>query len=608
MKSILIVAALLTFAAGAARACDLPHPPGWHLSQEKALFGPAETASSYRIGPALSGAWFDPQRSGEGIILQMLPDGRALAIWFTYPAAGEAGEQAWLIAEGGRIEGDRLRFEQVLRPQGGRFGEAFDPASVDYTAWGSLELRFTGCNGVELQWSGPPAFGSGSRALTRLSAIDETGCEGPNRLTASGGRAFDSLRARSGAWFVPSRAGEGWIIEDLADGQSLLYWFTFDSEGRQAWVVGSGARNGTALRIDNALIGGGTRFGAAFAADQVELRPWGRLEFDFSSCDSATISYQSSLPGFGSATRSAQRLTRLAGAPCLDAPPAATTALAWTESTRMPTPWTSELAVTTMGDALYALGGFGNTRSFRRRGTQAGSWSALPPLPAGRDHLAAFAVDGGVYMIGGAPNGEGDQSTAAFRFDTAQSRWEPVPQLGYMFGSHAAVLHGRAFIGNFDATLQEFDPRSREVFRIAPGSVQERDHAQVLAFLDEIWVVAGRTPETLSVDIYNPASRRWREGPYLNRRRGGFAAAVVGARIVVAGGEVISGRPYVEASSEIYAAGAEAWQLGPDLPHPVHGTAGGALGNRFVVVSGSPDAGSIENANGRVYELVLPAQ
>lgn len=102
---------MLLLAAPAALACDLPHR---HAGTAKV----GNTPTAFWAGPSMSGAWFDPARDGEGVIVQFLADGRALAIWFTYPAAGEPGEQTWLLAQDGVVEGDTLRFAAVIRPQG----------------------------------------------------------------------------------------------------------------------------------------------------------------------------------------------------------------------------------------------------------------------------------------------------------------------------------------------------------------------------------------------------------------------------------------------------------------------------------------------------------
>lgn len=581
----------------AAYACELPHR---HVGA-----GKVATATGYWAGPAASGAWFDPARDGEGIIVQYLADGRALAIWFTYPAAGEAGEQAWMLAQEGVVEGDTLRFASVVRPQGARFGAAFDPAAVRSEPWGTLALRFDSCSEATLSWSGPAAYGSGSRALRRLSSLNELDCGGARALTASGGRALAGLRSRSGAWYVPERSGEGWLVEDLPGGQSLVYWFTYDPQGRQAWILGLGRREDQRIVIDDLRITRGTRFGTDFNAATVERVPWGRLELNFQNCGSAELRYTSSLPEYGSATRNAQRLTTLAGAPCIASPPGLPANLQWVERARTPTPAQSELATTTLDGAVYALGGFGAPFAFRRLDERTDRWTELADLPGGRDHSSAFAVPGYIYLVGGAPNGGGDLDSSAFRFDLARGVWETVPGIATTFGSNAAVLQGQVFLGDVSANLQQYAPRTGQVRIIARPDSQDRDHSQLLAFMDEIWVIAGRSPETTRVAIYDPISARWREGPAIRYPRGGFAAAVLGNRIVLTGGEVLERGVRVEGRTEIYTAGDDGWKDGPSLPVPVHGVSGVGIDHRFIVVSGSVRAGQETGATGRVFQLDL---
>ena len=53
-------------------------------------------AGALAITPAYSGSWFGPDRSGEGFTLQIL-EGKAHALWFTYPPAGSDAQQAWRL-------------------------------------------------------------------------------------------------------------------------------------------------------------------------------------------------------------------------------------------------------------------------------------------------------------------------------------------------------------------------------------------------------------------------------------------------------------------------------------------------------------------------------
>ncbi|MCK7593604.1 Kelch repeat-containing protein [Pseudomarimonas salicorniae] len=592
-----LVAALLAV-AGVGLACDLRHP----VAQPRLKL--AAGASDYWIGPGVSGSWFDPARSGEGIILQVLPDGRAFAIWFTFPATGETDPAAWLLATDGVRDGNTLRFAEVLQPRGARFGEAFDPDDVDYARWGGLVLRFEHCGAMTASWEGPAGYGSGSRAMQRLSVVDQIDCGGQRLLNESGSRAAEGLRSRSGAWFVSDRPGEGWLVEDLADGQSLVYWFSFDGEGRQAWLVGQGQRAGSRIEVEQMLLGGGTRFGDDFDPDAVSLTPWGSFTLEYDHCEGGRVRYASTLPGFGSAERPIQRLTRLGGAPCID-PSTASPAGAWQERRTSPLPAQSEHAVTANEGLLYALGGFGAPRAFRRYDPSGDVWSVLPDLPAGRDHLSAFALDGAIYMAGGAPLGGGNQDTPAFRYRLATGSWEPVPALASSFGSHSTVLGGYAYVGDASGRLQQFDPMGDRVRIIDAPDFTPRDHSQVVAFLDEIWVIAGRSPENTAVRIYDPVSERWRVGPPIRHPRGGFAAAAGDRTLVLTGGEVIGGALYNEPRSEWIRAGEASWSSAPEYPVAVHGTAGAVVDGRFIVVSGSTRPGEIAGASGRTFALDL---
>ena len=100
----------------------------------------------------LSGAWYNPERDGEGFMVEVNEDGLGVVYWFTH-APGDSGEQAWMMGTG-EIEGTIigtpppdvakyvLTIDNLVRPTGTRFGTEFDPEDIVWEDWGSLTIEF----------------------------------------------------------------------------------------------------------------------------------------------------------------------------------------------------------------------------------------------------------------------------------------------------------------------------------------------------------------------------------------------------------------------------------------------------------------------------------
>jgi hypothetical protein len=458
---------------------------------------PSTVGDGFWVGPAISGTWYDPQRSGEGVVLQMLPNGAVVAVWFTYPAHGEPGDQAWLLGLSSFADGNRLVMDSVVQPIGARFGADFDPDDVIRLPWGRFEFEFDDCQHLRLRYEGPAAYGSGERRLQRFTELDEVQCSGARDLLPNGARAASGMRGKSGTWYVPERAGEGWLVEEFPDGRSGVYWFTFDEAGRQRWIAGVGRRDGDRLSIDAPFFTRGARFGSAFRPADVQIETFGSIAVQFGHCRAMQLDYHGLRPELGAARRDAVRLSGVAGAPCLDALPAPSGGLRWTQIGTLPDGGTSEFAAVSLGDHIYALGGFSMPRAFRRYSPATRQWTSLPDLPEGRHHLAAFAFDQGVYAVGGYRTETTLPEVGMYRFDLDANRWAAIPEAPGGTASNTALLFGRAFVGSEEGSLQEFEPVSRRTRRLPASEAPVlRDHSQLVAFMDEIWMLGGRLPET----------------------------------------------------------------------------------------------------------------
>lgn len=254
------------------------------------------------VGPGHSAMWFNPDRSGEGWVLEILPGERAVAYWFTFD---EAGRPRWLVGNG-EIEGNRIEFPRLMAARGARFGSAFNPAEVELETVGSARMIFTGC---DTGWYEYEAYDHHRtidfQALTSTWATD---CGPPDIPTIYPDRAF-----LSGSWYDPSQPGQGLTLQWMSPETMMLVWFTFDPEGRPYWIIGlSEAGSTDPIVFPELLTVQGPAFGDEFDPDDVEQNVWGRAELTL-GCEHGELAYESGLDDFEDGALPLERLTELAG-------------------------------------------------------------------------------------------------------------------------------------------------------------------------------------------------------------------------------------------------------------------------------------------------------
>lgn len=123
----------------------------------------------------LSGSWFDPSHNGEGYVLEVLADQRALVYWFSFDAESR---RRWFFGTG-EIDGGTLVFDEMFTTAGARFGAAFDPGAVELKPWGKLELEL-GCEDGTARFEPVEAgFPAGQLQLERLTRLAGLTCDSP---------------------------------------------------------------------------------------------------------------------------------------------------------------------------------------------------------------------------------------------------------------------------------------------------------------------------------------------------------------------------------------------------------------------------------------------
>ncbi|MCB1590659.1 MAG: hypothetical protein KDI56_17230, partial [Xanthomonadales bacterium] len=253
----------------------------------------------------VSGSWYDPQRAGEGLVIEVDSQGQAVLAWFTYD---DAGRQRWYFGQG-EMQGNQLRIDPLQWPHGSQFGDDYDPAQVQRQTIGWMQLEFASCSELSVDYAVEDR--TGQLQLQRLSRPVGVDCAGLND---------ESALALSGSWFDVRRSGEGLLLEALDAQRAIVYWFSHDLDGGQLWLIGEGKAQGGHWVFEQLLQAVGGRFGPDFDPGQVSLIDWGsaRLALD---CAAGDWEYEARLEGYGSGHHVLTRLNAVAGPECRRAPP-----------------------------------------------------------------------------------------------------------------------------------------------------------------------------------------------------------------------------------------------------------------------------------------------
>jgi len=143
------------------------------------------------LNHGLSGAWANPDTSGQGIFLEIYEQLRFVFMaWFTYDTSqpeegisyqvGDPGHR-WLTAEGSYMAGSGNVTLTAVLATGGLFD---NPAKVDRVAEGTISLEFKDCRNGTLTYDLTDANVSGSFPLKRVAEDNAPQCTAETAIPA----------------------------------------------------------------------------------------------------------------------------------------------------------------------------------------------------------------------------------------------------------------------------------------------------------------------------------------------------------------------------------------------------------------------------------------
>ena len=191
-----------------------------------------------------------------------------------------------------------------------------------------------------------------------------------------------------------------------------------------------------------------------------------------------------------------------------------------------------------------------------------GSWGPAPPPPVPLGEVSAASIGNRLYLVG-------DAAPWTLALDLGTGRWDPIEQ-------HAV----RPARGNHHAA---------EVWN------------------GQLYLFGGIDGGAGMVQIYDPATNRWRFGPAMPFAGGSIASAVIGSHIYLAGGIEEHGTTN---QAVRFDPATETWMTIAPMPLPRNHTAAATDGRRFFVFGGRGPGSGDHNmlANGfdevQIYDPV----
>jgi protocatechuate 3,4-dioxygenase beta subunit len=291
---------------------------GYAVTLQAGIAAAASTTSAPDIDQqGLTGMWYEPASSGQGLALEVYPDLRGTGVgylqggWFTFDVAPAGGveKQRWYTFGGTIAAGGATATMPLYVNTGGNFNST--PITTGQVA-GSVTIDFSSCTEGEFTYM----LADGRNGMIPLSRLT------PNvTCSTTSARPTNSDFALSGNWYDPSTSGQGFIIEVNPVSPVVFFaWYTYAVNGAsqgtagQRWFTAQGAYSGGARTMTATLFEttGGV-FDTATPSSQ-SSNAVGNVTLSFSSCAAASLAY-----AFTSGANSGQSgniaLSRLAATP-----------------------------------------------------------------------------------------------------------------------------------------------------------------------------------------------------------------------------------------------------------------------------------------------------
>jgi len=226
--------------------------------------------------------------------------------------------------------------------------------------------------------------------------------------------------------------------------------------------------------------------------------------------------------------------------------------------------------------------------------------------PQGRHEAGAVAFQNQIYLMGG----RGQRQVN--RYNPSNNRWENLGVPGMEINHFQPVVYGGKIyvVGALDCCfpsesvipkIQIFDPATQTWSQGAELPInRRRGSAGTVVYNNKIYLIGGSTNGHDAgmvnwFDEYNPANNQWKTMPSAPTKRDHFSAAIVGNKLVAAGGRQTD-HPMTFANLvfqvDVYNFGTGQWTSGASIPTPRAGAMTVSYGDEIIVIGGEASQGT----------------
>lgn len=279
----------------------------------------------------------------------------------------------------------------------------------------------------------------------------------------------------------------------------------------------------------------------------------------------------------------------------------------WEDGARMRIP-RFEAASAVMDGQIYIAGGWSGTYdildSMEVYDIESNTWSEAAPMPRGLHHFEMAAIDGLLYVSGGAYGAAREVNDLIYSYDPETDTWSEVTQAPDTRIAHAmvAVDESLVMIGGgpsytlYTGEVWSYNVVTDEWDTSHPDLPTQRDHVAAVVLDGLLYVIGGRSNSGLinyaTVEVYDPVERAWSEVAPLPEERSSVTAAVINGQIHVTGGEDISGdTARAFGDHYVYDPQTDTWTTLRRAPRRVHGVSSVGYDGRWYILSGSTAPG-----------------